>query len=260
MRFASPLKRLLAGAAAALLLLSLAACARQEGINVTSDGIYYLDEKGAKVTGFQQTEGALYYFGEDGKLVRDPSLWPPAPSGAQIAEPAEPSDDLSACSEDLLGELDRVIASVNPGEDASVEDRLWSVFEWMSKNLSYQFDTVVDLSEGYTEPLIASLAEHTIFELKGACEHQAALYYLFARRLGCKAMVVEGEFIDRRAKQPEWTEHGWVIVELDGSYRHCDVLYGRNHTRGKPRTMFLITDEKMAENHRWNLLRYPACR
>ena len=72
--------------------------------------------------------------------------------------------------------------------------------------------------------------------------------------------MVEGEFIDRREKNPEWTEHGWVIVNTENGCRHCDVLFGRNHTGSKPRTMFLITDEAISKNHRWNLTKYPECK
>lgn len=292
--------RFAAAVMALAILASLCACGVQhEGIYITTDGIYYLDKNGEKMTGYIESEGTLYYFGEDGKLVEDSALWPteappseapvtpdptpvpdtpsteepqpteepatPAPSDddPSIAPPevggkviSELTDDMSACSPDLLSEIDAVIAKVDPGENATTEERLWSVFEWMTKELKYQYITV-DISGGYTEDLIAELGEHVIFELRGSCEHQAALYCLFARRLGCKAMVVEGEFLSDDGS--EWVEHGWVIVEHDGVNRHCDVLFGRNHTGGKPRTMFLINDTDMSEKHRWDTSKYPVC-
>ncbi len=312
---------------------AFAACGTQhEGLYITDDGVYYIDKNGDKVTGYVETNGTLYYFGQDGKLVEDSSLWPetsapetsspdtsasetpsvspeqsqsPSPSassdpnevtppdvetpddsqqtadntpsapatsdeqpettdGSEVTPPeigtsniSELTSDLSACSQELLDEMDAVIESVSPGENATLEEKLWSVFEWMTDELKYQYITV-DLSDGYTESLISELAEHAIFELRGACEHQAALYCLFARRLGCDAMVVEGEFLSDDGT--EWVEHGWVILDYDGALRHCDVLFGRNHTGGQPRTMFLLTDEQMSSRrHRWDTSLYPAC-
>ena len=202
---------------------------------------------------------------------------PPVPTEPEPAEPAVPTEpepveppvptepviydglstDLSACSRDLLDEMDAVIAEVAPDPNAPVETRLAAVFDWMVKKLKYQYITV-DLSNGYTEKLISELAEHTIFELRGACEHQAALFCLFARRLGCEAMVAEGDFLSDDGG--EWIEHARIILRMGDTFRHCDVLYGRNHTGGYARTMFLTTDEKIAATHRWERSRVPVCR
>lgn len=179
-----------------------------------------------------------------------------APSAAPSAAPSvEPSDSPASGDGTLETEVAAVIASECPSNGTQVE-RITAVFDWMVSTLKYKYVSV-DLSSGYTDELVDELATYTITTLRGACEHQAALMKVFADTLGAPAVVVKGDFL---AEDGTWTEHGWVIVQLeDGSYRHIDVLFGRNHTGGKPHTMLLKTDEEFSATHRWNADDYPAC-
>ena len=139
--------------------------------------------------------------------------------------------------------------------DASLEDNLGALFDWMTKNLTYR-NVTVDLSNGYTDELVTDIAKTLITTYRGACEHNAALMKVFCDRLGAPAICVSGDF---KNESGAWVEHAWCICEIDGAYRHIDVLYGRNHTHGNARTMFLVTDEKFSATHRWNAEDYPAC-
>lgn len=182
----------------------------------------------------------------------EPSTEPStAPSTAPATEPSAPASGDST----LETEVAAIIAQECPANGTQVE-KITAVFDWMVSTLKYKYVTV-DLSNGYTDELVDELAYYTITTLRGACEHQASLMKVFADTLGAPAVVVEGDFL---AEDGTWTEHGWVIVQLeDGSYRHIDVLFGRNHTHGKPHTMLLKTDEEFKATHRWNADDYPAC-
>ncbi len=191
----------------------------------------------------------------------EPSTQPSTlPSTQPSTEPsvvpsAEPSGAPVSGDSTLDTEVASVIAAECPA-DGTQQERITAVFDWMVDTLKYKYVTV-DLSNGYTDELVNELATYTITTLRGACEHQAALMKVFADALGAPAVVVKGDFL---AEDGSWTEHAWVIVQLeDGSYRHIDVLYGRNHTGGKPHTMLLKTDEEFSSTHRWNSDDYPVC-
>ncbi len=190
-----------------------------------------------------------------------------APSAVPSEEPSkDPSVETSGSIEDTVAVgtktgddvLDDAVLEVIEdvcSADASLEDNLGALFDWMTKNLTYR-NVTVDLSNGYTDELVIDIAKTLITTYRGACEHNAALMKVFCDRLGAPAICVSGDF---KNESGQWVEHAWCICEIDGAYRHIDVLYGRNHTRGNARSMFLVTDEKFSATHRWNEEDYPAC-
>ena len=69
---ASKFMRFAAAGMVLSILASLCACGVQhEGIYITTDGIYYLGKNGEKMTGYIESEGTLYYFGEDEMRIRE---------------------------------------------------------------------------------------------------------------------------------------------------------------------------------------------
>ncbi len=202
----------------------------------------------------------------------EPSVAPSeTPSEAPSEEPSEiPSEDPGVETSGSIEEtvavgtktgddvLDDAVLEVIEdvcSADASLEDNLGALFDWMTKNLTYR-NVTVDLSNGYTDELVIDIAKTLITTYRGACEHNAALMKVFCDRLGAPAVCVSGDF---KNESGAWVEHAWCICEIDGAYRHIDVLYGRNHTHGNARTMFLVTDDKFSDTHRWNAEDYPAC-
>ena len=51
-------------------------------------------------------------------------------------------------------------------------------------------------------------------------------------------------------------DHCWNIVKIDGDYYHVDVsrCYDGDFADG-----FLLDDESMWNDYRWNISNYPAC-
>ncbi len=200
----------------------------------------------------------------------DPSVEPSDdPTEAPSVEPSsEPSDEPTSGSTGALGlavgpltgdaVLDDAVLDVIDtvcSAENDVETNLGLLFDWMTRSLTYKYVSV-DLSNGYTDQLTIDLARYIITGLRGSCEHNAALMKVFCDRLGAPAVVVAGDFL---SEDGSWVEHAWAICELNGVYRHIDVLYGRNHTQGRPRTMFMKTDEDFSSTHRWVAEDYPAC-
>lgn len=202
-----------------------------------------------------------------------PSDEPTAPSDEPTDTPSdepstEPSDEPA---EPVVGELGIAVGTLSGDDvldaavldvidtvcsaDNDLETNLGLLFDWMTRSLTYKYVTV-DLSNGYTDELVNDLARYIVTGLRGSCEHNAALMKVFCDRLGAPAVVVAGDFL---SEDGSWVEHAWAICEIDGVYRHIDVLYGRNHTQGRPRTMFMKTDEEFTSTHRWEESDYPAC-
>jgi len=249
---------------------------------------YYFFASGKAAQGTVTIDGTEYTFGDDGKLISDeepnvPTITEPStepsiePSQDPSAEPSpepsvepsvEPSskptgttNQGSAAVGELSGResLDKAVKEVidkvcDPDKD--INYNLGATFDWMVKELKYKH-VAVDLSNGYTNELVYELAEYVVLNRRGSCENQAALMCVFARRLGVTAQVIPGDFLSDDGT--EWVEHAWVIAEVSEGNRHIDVLFGRNHTGGKPRTMFLKTDAEFETKHRWDREIYPAC-
>jgi transglutaminase/protease-like cytokinesis protein 3 len=97
---------------------------------------------------------------------------------------------------------------------------------------------------------------------RGSCEHFAAVYYVFAQRLGLSVHLMDGPAFFGVGSQyaqdgdEGWGAHAWILARIDGRYYHFDPLYdtylSRNHD------FFMKTDRDFENNHRWDRDAYPA--
>ena len=79
-------------------------------------------------------------------------------------------------------------------------------------------------------------------------EGLALAYVEMCHQLGIECRIVYG--------QMGGSDHCWNIVKIDGDYYHVDVsrCYDGNIADG-----FLLDDESMWNDYRWNISNYPAC-
>ena len=79
-------------------------------------------------------------------------------------------------------------------------------------------------------------------------EGLALAYVEMCHQLGIECLAVYG--------QMSGSDHCWNIVKIDGDYYHVDVsrCYDGDYTDG-----FLLDDESMWNDYRWNISNYPAC-
>ena len=79
-------------------------------------------------------------------------------------------------------------------------------------------------------------------------EGLALAYVEMCHQLDLDCRIVYGKF--------NGEDHCWNIIRLDGSYYHVDVsrCYDGDYAAG-----FLLDDESMWNEYRWNISSYPAC-
>ncbi len=157
----------------------------------------------------------------------------------------------AALDEQVLSVLQEVCSAQD-----SLTENVRAVYEWVANEIQYRASTA-DTSGGFTDAVIAQLAGDVLAKRRGACDGEAALMAVLLQRLGCEALIVEGEFL--RSDGSEWVEHAWVIAEIDGEYYHFDPLYGRYYAQDAAGGCCMVTDAFMQATHRWDAGRYPAC-
>jgi len=91
--------------------------------------------------------------------------------------------------------------------------------DWLFKNgtsIQEIFDYVRVIN--YTSmdnDTIENLCVYAIKNNRGSCYHHAALLYYMLSRAGYESYLVAGE--------AEFGEHNWVLVKVDGAWRHIDA-------------------------------------
>lgn len=112
----------------------------------------------------------------------------------------------------------------------------------------------------YYDKLSLNRESHTAY---GVLEKQLAVCDGYAETLqylltlaGLESMIVKGEASGERG----WEGHAGVIVKVNGTYRHLDATWDDPDTGNMVLdSYFLISDETMARDHRWDKEAYPAC-
>ena len=169
---------------------------------------------------------------------------PYAPAGATTGD--------AALDGQVLAVLQEVCASKN-----SPADNVRAVYDWVANEIQYRASTA-DTSNGFTDEVTAQLAGEMLARRRGACDGEAALMAVLLRRMGCEAVIVEGQFL--REDGSEWVDHAWVIACIDGKYCHLDPLYGRYYAEDAMESYCMATDAFLLSTHRWDAEQYPACR
>ena len=99
----------------------------------------------------------------------------------------------------------------------------------------------------YSQPAAGSCYDALILRESNS-EGLALAFVEMCHQLGIECRIVYG--------QMGGSDHCWNIVKIDGSYYHVDVsrCFGGNYAAG-----FLLDDESMWNDYRWNISNYPAC-
>ncbi len=140
--------------------------------------------------------------------------------------------------------------------NASQEENLAAVFDWIVAEISYRAE-IVDTTNGFTEELTEQLALDLLNSRRGACDSEAALTAVLLSRMGCQSLIVQGQFL--RDDGSELVDHAWVIAKVNDQYFHFDTLYGRFYTENNARAYFMANDAHMQTTHTWQAEEYPTC-
>ncbi len=114
--------------------------------------------------------------------------------------------------------------------------------------------TVYELDNTYNQNAATVLAEG-----KGQCSGIAAAVKLLLNHLNIPCLLVSGQSIDSKGKNP----HAWNIVKVNGAYYHLDTTFmlGSNPSKAKPYWYFYFnySDKKIFKDHIWKISDYPRC-
>lgn len=93
---------------------------------------------------------------------------------------------------------------------------------------------------------------------EGVCQAYAGAFNILAKACGLSTKMVVGEATSNQSTGP----HGWNLVNVDGKIYHVDTTWddpisydGRDILRYD---YFLIDDDTMSKNHRWDRSAYPV--
>lgn len=121
-------------------------------------------------------------------------------------------------------------------EDMDAADKALLACEYLTANCAYSDEAA--LNNVY----------YALIGRQANSEGIALSYVELCRRLGVSCQIVYG--------QRDWQDYCWNIVGIDGQYYHVDV--GRCITGGVE-SGFLLKDETMWVDHRWDVESYPHC-
>ena len=97
-----------------------------------------------------------------------------------------------------------------------------------------------------------------LFNKKGTCGAYTETAHFMLSIVGIENIVVYGDSLGEYG----WDAHAWLIVKINGKYRHLDVTWDDPTTRDKRSVRydyFNVTDGFLSNTHRWDTSKYPKC-
>ncbi|MCR5339012.1 MAG: leucine-rich repeat protein [Lachnospiraceae bacterium] len=125
----------------------------------------------------------------------------------------------------VYAEVDRVLLQLGTAK-MSEYDKAATLFNWITDNVSYDYESYVKQQEMLCEepierpenlPESFTYSPHTaagaIFDHNAVCQGYAELYKIMCQRAGLQAETITG------------CGHGWNVVGVDGGFYLCDVTF-----------------------------------
>ena len=158
--------------------------------------------------------------------------------------PPRGSISLKERAEDIL---DLIIA-----EGMKDVDKIKAVHDYIVLNTEYAYDEYLNQTlkdEHFSE-------EGVLWEGKAVCQGYAYTFQLCMELLGIDSIIVEGEDLISKVN------HAWNMVAIDGEWYHVDTTWDDPVPDRKDMIdykYFLVTDEVLMKDHKWETKRYPSC-
>ncbi len=139
----------------------------------------------------------------------------------------------------VIGKVNSIIAEyITP--DMSGYDRARVLHDWLIYNANYDYT--------YTNYSAAGV----LLKGSGVCDSYARAYLMLCTAAGLECLYVSGT-AGSGSDPNAWGNHGWNLVKLDGEWYHVDCTWDDPGSGGSERhTYFLVDDETMSADHRWN--------
>lgn len=178
--------------------------------------------------------------GQDPAPTQTPN---PSPTPSPTLPPRG-SISLKERAEDIL---DLIIA-----EGMKDVDKIKAVHDYIVLNTEYAYDEYLNQTlkdEHFSE-------EGVLWEGKAVCQGYAYTFQLCMELLGIDSIIVEGEDLISKVN------HAWNMVAIDGEWYHVDTTWDDPVPDRKDMIdykYFLVTDEVLMKDHKWETKRYPSC-
>ena len=131
-------------------------------------------------------------------------------------------------------------------------DKIKAVHDYIVLNTEYAYDEYLNQTlkdEHFSE-------EGVLWEGKAVCQGYAYTFQLCMELLGIDSIIVEGEDLISKGN------HAWNMVAIDGEWYHVDTTWDDPVPDRKDMIdykYFLVTDEVLMKDHKWETKRYPSC-
>lgn len=150
-----------------------------------------------------------------------------------------------------------IISIKQEAEGKSDFEKVKIIHDWIVKNTRYAYDEYqrgsYDLGSG-----IDAHDKLAIFKYgKGVCQAYAETFNLLAKEVGLGSILISGEGYSFNS----WGGHAWNIVNVGGKLYHIDTTWDDPVSSGEREYLeydyFLIDDDTMSKDHRWDRDAYP---
>ena len=202
------------------------------------DGEQYLGEYQA---GFRDGEGVYYWnpdFSFRGEYVNDNRTWGTyqGPSGKIL---------------NLKENAQNIVSQVTKPE-MSPREKLKALHDYLALLTSYDRENF----QTNTIPQEAHTAYGVFVNQKAVCDGYAEALHSLLEEAGIENMIVKGE----AKSKTDWEGHAWLIVKIDDKYSHVDVTWADlDNEKGIDYTYYLVSDQKISQDHKWDTSLYPQC-
>lgn len=159
----------------------------------------------------------------------------------------------SSGNERVDKEIHRIIRKIIKPSMSTVE-KVKAVHDYLVLNNTYDHS----ISTAHPAGDIANV-ESLLFQHTSVCSGYAETFQLFMDALNIPCKIILGTANGNTG----WIDHEWNIVKLNGTWYHIDVTWGdASETSDKNLVIyrhFLVSDNYMAQSHKWDRSSYPVC-
>lgn len=165
--------------------------------------------------------------------------------------------EYSVSQEDARTIMSTIHSIKQEAEGKNDYEKVKIIHDWIVNNTRYAYDEYK--SGNYQiDKNITAFMPISIFKYgKGVCQAYAETFDLLAKEVVLQSILISGEGYSYES----WGGHAWNLVNVDGKLYHIDTTWddpvssdGRDLLRYK---YFLIDDQTMSLNHRWERKNYP---
>lgn len=206
------------------------------GIFTYEDGERYLGQYSA---GIKQGEGVYYWkpdFSFRGEYSDDKRTWGTyqGPGGILL--------NLQANAQQIVSEV------VKPGMTSLA--KLKALHDYVALQTKYDRENF----QSNTLPAESHTAYGLFVNQKAVCDGYAEALHSLLQEAEIESWIVQGEAKGKN----NWEGHAWLIVKINDKYSHVDVTWADlDQGNSISYDYFLISDEEISADHKWDTSLYP---